>query len=218
MDSSLVTLAVVALMSILPFGLLMLTSFVKVIVVLSLLRSAIGAAEVPPTLVITGLSLVLTLFIMAPVGARVVAEVEPVLAELPASAGSRAALPVYAQALERAKEPVRTFLIANARQADRLAFAELARSLDKEQAGMGDTDLLVLAPAFVTTELREAFAIGFLVFIPFLIIDLLVASVLVSLGLHLTPPANIALPIKLLLFVLVDGWQLVARGLIAGYA
>jgi type III secretion protein R len=188
--------------------------------VLSILRSAIGSAQVPPGQVLTGLALILTLFVMAPTGERIYRAVEPVLG-VGAGAELLSGESVHALALagERAKEPLREFLIKHADRRDRALFHGLALKMRSpaERAAIADGDLLVVVPAFVTSELRRAFEIGFLLFIPFLVVDLVVANLLLALGMHMLAPATIALPFKLLLFVLADGWHLVIRGLIEGY-
>jgi len=216
----LVLLFAMGALSLVPFVLLMLTCFVRVAVVLSILRSAIGAAQIPPNQILTGLALVLTLFVMAPTAERVYRAVEPVLslgagADL-VSGDSVAAL---AAAGERAKEPLRDFLLKHADGRDRELFYRLAlrARTPAERAGITDRDLIVAAPAFVTSELRRAFEIGFLIFIPFLVVDLVIANLLVALGMQALSPAAVALPFKLLLFVLADGWHLVIRGLVESY-
>jgi len=216
----LVVLFAMAALSLVPFALLMTTCFVRIAVVLSILRSAIGSAQVPPGQVLTGLALILTLFVMAPTGERIYRAVEPVL-----GAGAGAELlsgeSVHALALagERAKEPLREFLIKHADRRDRALFHGLALKMraPAERAAISDSDLLVVVPSFVTSELRRAFEIGFLLFIPFLVVDLVIANLMLALGMHMLSPATIALPFKLLLFVLADGWHLVIRGLIEGY-
>jgi type III secretion protein R len=220
-DRPIAMVALLAALSLLPFLLVMMTSFVKIAVVLSILRNAIGSPQVPPTMVVTGLAFVLSLFVMAPVGADVYRAVEPTLdrgrGQPLTSAQSADAI---VDAAGRAREPVRDFLAKHAHARDRALFADLARRMraPEDRASVRDTDLMVLTPAFVTSELKEAFAIGFLLFIPFLIIDILVANVLLSLGMHMLSPTTISLPFKLLLFVLVDGWALLSRGLVLGYA
>lgn len=209
-----------AVLSLLPFLLVMSTSFVKIAVVLSIVKNAIGSPQVPPTPVVTGLALLLSLFVMAPVGQDIYAAVEPVLYQGPGKpVGAGESQGAMVLALTRAREPLRAFLAKHAHERDRAMFADLARRLRRpeEGASITDSDLLVLTPAFVTSELKEAFSIGFLLFIPFLIVDVVVANVLLSLGMHMLSPPTISLPFKLLLFVLVDGWALLARGLVLGY-
>lgn len=204
------TVALVLGLSLLPLLLAVLSSFAKIAIVLTIVRNALGAPGIPPTLVITALAALLTAFIMAPVASAVVEEVRPVIE---ADEGAE----TYIRALERAAGPIRRFLEAHARPEDRRAFAELARSLRPDDASVSERDLLVLAPAFVASELRAAFLIGIAVLIPFLIIDLVVANTLMVLGLTQLPIATIALPLKLSMFVLVDGWRLLLQGLVAGY-
>ncbi|HEX3696456.1 MAG TPA: type III secretion system export apparatus subunit SctR [Polyangia bacterium] len=216
----LVLIAAMAALSLIPFALLMLTCFVRVSVVLSILRSAIGAAQVPPTQVLTGLAILLTLFVMAPTGERIYRAVEPVL-NLGAGADLLSGQTVQAlvTAGDRAKEPLRDFLLKHGDRRDRTMFYDLALKMraPDERAGISEQDLMVVAPAFVVSELRRAFEIGFLLFVPFLIIDLVIANLLLALGMHMLSPPTVSLPFKLLLFVLADGWHLVVRGLIESY-
>jgi len=222
--------AVVALFALGPVLLVMLTSFVKLSVVLALFRNALGTPDVPSGLVVTGLALVLTLFVMAPViedvvdavaPAPVTQPVPPLDPEAPAPTLADRAWPEgkagWLDAATRASTPVRAFLLRHAHADDRATFQELAGKLRGGRQVASD-DLAVLAPAFVTSELAEAFAIGFLVLLPFLVIDLVVGMSLASLGLQATSPQVVALPLKLLLFVAVDGWRLLIEGLVLGYA
>lgn len=193
-----------------PVGLVVLTSFLKMAVVLSLTRSALGAPQIPPSSAVTGLALLLTLVVMAPV-----AEESWRLARAVPAGGVERTL----EAAAAAAEPLRGFLGRFARPDDRETFLELARRArpPASRAAVTGTDFAVLAPAFVVSELRRAFTMGFLVFLPFLVVDLLAANVLLALGLTQLSPTTVALPFKLLLFVAVDGWKLVARGLVLGY-
>jgi type III secretion protein R len=201
----------------------MVTCFVRISVVLSILRSAIGAPQVPPTPVLTGLALVLTLAVMAPTGERMLAAVGPALPALQTAARDGAAggpaLGALVGAAERAKEPLREFLLKHASPRDRATFHALALKMraPAQRADVTDADLPVVVPAFVTSELRRAFEIGFLLFIPFLVIDMVVANLLLALGMHMLSPTTVSLPFKLLLFVVADGWTLVVRGLMESY-
>jgi len=213
-------LLAMAALAFLPFVLLLMTSFVKIAVVLSILRSALGSAQIPPSQIITGLALILTLFVMAPTGERMFRAVEPDLgrgsgAEI-LSGQSLAALGVAA---DRAKEPVREFLLGHASARDRGVFHALALRLRTapERAGINERDFLVLVPAFVASELRRAFEIGFLIFVPFLVLELVIANLLLALGMNMLSPTAVSLPFKLLLFVLADGWQILLRGLVESY-
>jgi type III secretion protein R len=208
-----------ALVAIVPLVVLTLTSFVKISVVLSLVRNAIGAPDAPSGLVVTGLSLILTFFVMSPVALEMV-HAAGTPATAPASDSPwRTLVPADYQpqfdAAERGIGPLRTFLTKHSTEKDRTTFRELGVKLGHEVKG---DEIWVLAPAFVSTELREAFTIAILIFIPFLVIDLVTALGLASLGLVSTNPQTIALPLKLLLFVAVDGWRLLLDSLLRGYA
>ena len=218
----LILILIMAALSLVPFVLLMTTCFVKVAVVLSILRSAIGTPQVPPTQVVTGLALILTVYVMAPTGGRMYDELKPVVgvaAGTGAELASGETLAVLRQAGARAIEPLRDFLLKQTDRRDRATFHGLALKMRTpvERAAITDRDLLVIVPAFVTSELRRAFEIGFLVFIPFLVVDMVVSNLLLALGMHMLTPSTVSLPFKLLLFVLADGWHLVARGLVESY-
>jgi type III secretion protein R len=206
------TLGLVAL---LPFAFLTLTAFVKISTVLQIVRGAIGAQNIPSNAVILALSGALTVLAMAPVGSRIVQRAGPLFEK----AGTDTRASVLAT-FEAAREPMRGFLKANASDRERGRFYELARSArsDAERDQVERDDLPVVVPAFVVTELMEAFALGFAIFLPFLIIDLVVANVLLALGMQMMNPTHVSLPFKLLLFVAVDGWGLLAQALVTGYA
>jgi type III secretion protein R len=211
----------VAALSLLPFVVLLMTSFVRIAVVLSILRSAIGIPQVPPSQVITGLALLLTIYVMAPTGERMYRVVAPLAARSTPSGEllSAESLGTLAVAVDRAKEPLREFLLRHGAPRERALFFGLALKARRaeERAGVSDRDFLVIVPAFLVSELRRAFAIGFLLFVPFLVVDMVVANVLLALGMHMLSPTTVSLPFKLLLFVLADGWQLVIRGLVESY-
>jgi type III secretion protein R len=193
-----------------------LTAFLKVSTVLHIVRGAIGAQGIPSNTVIMALSAALTLIAMAPVGSRIADRAAPIL-ENPAALDSAG---LVRGLVDAAKEPMRSFLQANASPTERNRFYEVARAArpEPERNQVGQSDLLVLIPAFMTTELMEAFALGFVIFLPFLVIDLVIANVLLSLGMQMLNPTQVSLPFKLLLFVAVDGWGLLSRTLITGYA
>ena len=203
-------LVLVAALALVPAALVTLTSFLKIAVVLSIARSALGAPQVPPSTAITGLALVLTVLVMAPVAEESLA--------LARAAPPGRGIAGTAAAVDRAMGPLRAFLGRHARPDDRAAFLDVARRLRPGAPPPGETELAVLAPAFVVSELRRAFTIGFLVFVPFLVVDLVVSNVLLALGLTQLSPTSVALPFKLLLFVAVDGWKLLARALALSYA
>ncbi|MCP3162655.1 type III secretion system export apparatus subunit SctR [Myxococcus qinghaiensis] len=212
--SPLSMMGMLAMMSLLPFAVLMLTSFSKIAVVLSLARSAMGTQQAPPTLVLTGLAAVLTGHIMASVMERTYDAGQLAYQELEAGSGVK-----ILDAAARVAEPLRAFLVKHGSPEERARFVDLARELrpPEEMDAVKETDLFVIIPAFVLTELKEAFQIGFLVFLPFLVLDMVIANVLLALGMQTLSPSQVSLPFKILLFVAVDGWSLLARGLILGY-
>ena len=202
-------LQLVALLTVLALAssiLVMVTAFTRIVVVLSLLRSALGTQTAPPNAVIVGLSLFLTAFVMAPTlrdAYRL--GVEPLIAGRLQPA----------QAFEQGAGPFRVFMLRHVREKDLMLFMDLSR--EPRTGTAEEVGLHVLVPAFMISELRRAFEIGFLLFVPFLIIDLVVASILMSVGMMMLPPATIALPFKLIFFVLVDGWTLIAGSLVRSY-
>ena len=213
-------LIAVSAISILPFILLLMTSFVKIAVVLSILKSALGAPQIPPAQVITGLALILTLFVMAPTGERMFHAVESDLGQgANAELVSERSVEVLAISADKAKEPLRDFLLKHASARERSLFHAMALRMrtPAERPGITDRDFLVVVPAFLASELRRAFEIGFLLFIPFLVVDLVISNLLVALGMQMLSPTTVSLPFKLLLFVLADGWQLLLRGLVESY-
>jgi type III secretion protein R len=210
----------VSALSLLPFILLLMTSFVKIAVVLSILKSALGSAQIPPSSIITGLALILTIYVMAPTGERMLRAVEPELGRgVGAEVLSGQGIEALVAAGDKAKEPVRDFLLRHGSARDRGVFHALALRMrtGAERASISDRDFLVLVPAFLASELRRAFEIGFLIFIPFLVVDLVISNLLLALGMHMLSPTTVSLPFKLLLFVLADGWQLLLRGLVESY-
>lgn len=211
--SPVVLLVAMVAAGLVPFALVMLTSFVKMAVVLSIVRSALGAPQVPPNSVVTGLALVLSMVVMAPVASEAGRE----LGRLEQAVRSGSASGVL-ETIERAAVPVRRFLVRHAKPEHTAAFREI---LGKDRVVVTDDEEApgwdVIVPAFVISELHGAFRMGFVIFLPFLVLDMLVASVLLSLGMHMLSPATIALPFKLLLFVFADGWTLIGSGLLGSY-
>ncbi|MDQ1079538.1 flagellar type III secretion system pore protein FliP [Pseudoroseomonas cervicalis] len=198
--------ALIGLLSLAPSLLVMVTAFARISIVLSLLRSAIGAPGVPPNPVLIGLALFLTFFVMQPV-----LEASWTQGLQPMAAGQVEEI----AGLQAAAEPFRGFMLANARDSDIALFLDLANLPAVEDPSR--TPWRVLVPAFLVGELRRAFEIGFLIFLPFLVIDIVVASVLMGLGMMMLPPNTVSLPFKLIFFVLVDGWRLVAGSLVQGF-
>ena len=206
-------LVLLTVLSMAPSVLVLATSFTRIVIVLSMLRSAIGAPNIPPNQVIVGLALLLTFFIMAPIYKQV---------------DEQAIQPYAAQeidqktAFERAIKPLRDFMFKQTREKDLALFVEISQrgsSVPNVQrpATLEDIDTLVLLPAFVLSELRASFVMGFVIYIPFLVIDMVVSSVLLSMGMMMLPPALVSLPFKLLLFVMVDGWYLITRSLVLSF-
>ncbi len=190
-------------LSFIPAALICMTSFIRIVIVLSMLRHAVGLTETPPNMVIITLALFLTLFSMQPVLERVNAEaVQPYLS------GKAKVV----EAIAKGKDPIKEFMVRQTREEDLAVMIEAAGA--KRPTGMGDLSMLHLIPAFMLSELRAAFQIGFVIFLPFLLVDLIVASVLMALGMMMVPPSSISVPLKLLLFVLIDGWNIVARALL----
>jgi flagellar biosynthetic protein FliP len=201
---SLQMLAMLTALTLLPAAMLMMTAFTRIIIVLGILRQALGAGQTPPNQVLVGLALFMTFFVMAPVFERINIE-----ALQPYNAGKIDTV----TALERGVQPLKTFMLEQTREADIAAFVRISGGKGFETPA--DVPLSILVPAFITSELKTAFLIGFLLFIPFVIIDLVVASVLMSMGMMMLSPVLISLPFKLMLFVLVDGWVLI-MGSLAG--
>ena len=193
-------------LSLLPAALIMMTSFTRIIIVLAILRQALGTAQTPSSQILIGLSLFLTFFVMAPVFEQLNSDaLQPYLRE---EAN-------FQEAMIRAREPMRAFMLAQTRETDLALFAEIGDRQDIESPET--VPFSVLIPAFVTSELKTAFQIGFLMFLPFLVIDLVVASVLMSMGMMMLSPLIISFPFKIMLFVLVDGWALVVGTLAASF-
>ena len=203
---SIQTLLFLTALTFLPAILLMMTSFTRIVIVLSLLRQALGTIQSPPNQVIVGLSLFLTFFVMAPVFDKIYAEAYKPYMDNKIALGA---------ALEKGSAPLKTFMLRQTRQEDLALFAKLAKSPPLN--GPEDVTLTILVPAYVISELKTAFQIGFVVFIPFLIIDMVVASVLMSMGMMMLSPVMISLPFKLMLFVLVDGWNLLIGSLVQSF-
>ena len=206
-----------AALGLVPFALLMVTSFVKISVVLSIVRTARGTQQIPPTQVITGLSIILTVYIMAPVGQEMYRAAKPEMYK--GELITAESVDKLVDAADKAKGPLREFLLRKTGPKDRELFYALALKMRKpeDRVGITSNDFLIIIPAFVVSELKEAFQIGFLLFVPFIVIDMVVANILLALGMHMLSPTTISMPFKLLLFVMIDGWYLIAKGLVVGY-
>jgi type III secretion protein R len=215
-----VLMIIMAALAIAPFALIMLTSFVKISVVLAILRNALGTQQVPPNQVVTGVSLVLTIFIMSPVVEKMYSEAGQIGDT--EAIFSEASVRTVLEAAKRGREPLREFLKQHAHEKDRKMYYDLARKIAQRNGADPEAiqveDFRVVIPSFVTSQLTEAFTVGFLLFLPFLIIDMVVSNVLQAMGMFMLSPLTISLPFKLLLFVLVDGWVLLTKQLVLDYA
>jgi len=203
---SLQLLALMTTLTLLPSLLLMMTSFVRIIIVMSILRQALGTGQTPPNNVLVGISLFLTFFIMSPVLSDVYTNA--VMPYMQQTMG-------FEKALAAAEAPLREFMVKQTRESDIGLFMQMSRKADV--AGAEAVPFTTLVPAFITSELKSAFTIGFLIYIPFVVIDLIVASVLMSMGMMMLSPMMISMPLKLMLFVLVDGWSLIMGSLAASF-
>lgn len=208
-SSALVTVVVLALA---PFVAVMVTSFTKIVVVLSLLRNALGLQQVPPNVVLNGMAIVLTVYVMFPVGQQMGDKIGSI-------EGLGTSTQSLLSAVDAAKEPLREFLIKHSNPRERAFFLRTAqKSLAPERAAqLSERDFIVVLPAFTVSELSTAFQIGFLIFLPFLVVDLVVSNILMAMGMQMLTPTTVSLPFKLLLFVLVDGWVKLSHGLVLSY-
>ena len=199
-------LLLLTVLSLVPAIVVMMTSFTRIVIVFSFLRHGLGTQQSPPTQVVIGLSLFLTMFIMAPIGKQINDEaLQPYLqGNLPQK-----------EAYQKAAEPIREFMLKQTREKDLALFVNLAKMEKPESSS--DLPIHIIIPAFIISEFRIAFQIGFLLYIPLLVLDLVIASVLLSMGMMMLPPMMISLPFKLILFVLVDGWYLIVGSVVAGF-
>ncbi|MGA7712089.1 MAG: flagellar type III secretion system pore protein FliP [Rhizomicrobium sp.] len=205
-DRMMQIIALITILSVAPSILIMMTSFVRIVVVLSLLRTALGLQQSPPNSVIVSLALFLTLFVMTPTLKEAYAQgIQPLVANQITTE----------QAFDRASVPMKKFMLGHVREADLKLFMNMAGT--KKPVTPESMAITTIAPAFMLSELKRAFEIGFLIFVPFLIIDMAVASILMSMGMMMLPPVIISLPFKLIFFVLVDGWRLISGSLVESY-
>lgn len=206
-SSAVSLLLLITVLAIAPSFLMMMTCFTRVIIVLGFVRRALGTQTLPPNQVMVGLALFLSLFIMAPTIKRIEREAWTPMQKQEIT---------QEQALSAAKQAVKDFMLKHTRKSDLALFIHLAKEDRPKTAA--DVSFLTLVPAFMTSELKTAFQMGFVIFLPFLVIDLVISAILMSLGMMMLPPVTISLPFKILLFVLVDGWTLIVQGLAASYA
>lgn len=212
-------MGILAALSLAPFAVIMVTSFVKIAVVLALIRQALGTNQIPPTTVLTGMSMVLTLYVMHPVGLQMKRAADDEINQYADSILEARNVELASKAFAKAQVPLKAWLIKNTHQDNRTLFLRMAHRMrpNSDHADITDSDLSVLVPAFVISELVEAFQIGFIIFIPFLVLDMTVGNILMALGMQMLTPATVSLPFKLMLFILADGWRLLTRGLVLGY-
>ena len=212
-SSSFYLIVTLVLLSLAPFVAMMVTSYVKIVVVLSLIRNALGIQQIPPNIVMNGLAIILSVYIMHPVA-------QDTFEILQKSSIKKDDVQSMLKAANDAKEPLKKFLVKHASPRERVFFLKTAQKMwpPKRAAGLKDDDLMVLVPAFTVSELTSAFQIGFLIFLPFIVVDIIVSNVLLALGMMMVSPMTISLPLKLLLFVVADGWTRLIHGLVLSYA
>jgi type III secretion protein R len=210
-DPFYILLFIVAL-TLAPFAALMVTSFIKISIVLSLVRNALGVQQIPPNMVIHGLALILSIYVMAPVG-------QEMFDILSRAIEKKTNFTLMMESAVKAKEPLRKFLVKHSKNKERLFFVHSAKSIWQNESAekLQQDDLIVLIPAFTVSELTSAFKIGFLIYLPFLIIDLIISNILLAMGMMMVSPMMISLPFKLLLFVLIDGWTKLIHGLVLSF-
>jgi type III secretion protein R len=207
-------IAVVAI-GMIPFVAMVATSYAKIVVVLGLLRNALGVQQVPPNMVLNGIAILVTAYVMAPIGMTAVQNMQT----MPHRQGGSDTSAVVLDAFDAGKEPFRAFLKAHAHEREKRFFVHSAAAIwPKEMAAkLHEDDLIVLAPAFTLTEMTDAFKIGFLLYVAFVVVDVVIANVLMAMGLNQLQPTNVAIPFKLLLFVAMNGWSTLIHGLVMTY-
>jgi type III secretion protein R len=208
-------LAIIIGLALAPFAAVMMTSFTKIVIVLSLLRSALGLQQTPPNVVLNGLAIILSFYVMHPV----ILQVSESVAKTGGVQVEKIDANRMAQLVDLGKEPIRNFLIKHTTPRERQFFLRTARTslAEKQRDKVQEMDFIVVVPAFTVHELTAAFQIGFLIFLPFLIIDMVISNILMAMGMMMLSPTTISLPFKLLLFVLLDGWSKLIHGLVLTY-
>ena len=214
----LILMTAMGALALVPFVGMMVTSFVKIAVVLSITRTAIGTQQAPPTTVITGLAIILTIYVMQPVGLAIMNRVDKLI-DVQGDLMDTKNADLILKAVQLGKDPIKAFLRKHSDPKNMQMFYRVAYRMRDPQSRPDLTrdDFVILTPSFVVTELTKAFQIGFIIFVPFLVIDMVVSNILMALGMQMLSPTTISLPFKILLFVLVDGWYLITRGLVLGY-
>ncbi len=212
--------AILIFLALLPFLVMLLTSFIKIVITLTLLRSALGVQQTPPNQVINGIALILSIYVMYPTGLQMYNSAKPLVEQAETNklfSANTAALAV--NIIDTAKEPLRQFLIRNARKQDMQGFYKIAQKTFPEEVkgNLKETDLIVVVPSFITTQIRAAFEIGVLIYLPFFVIDLVTSNILLAMQMMMLSPLSISLPLKLLLVVMIDGWTILVQGLVLSF-
>lgn len=212
--------AILIFIALLPFFVMLLTSFLKMVITLALLRSALGVQQTPPNQVINGIALILSIYVMYPTGLEMYHRAKYILdKELPKQLFSANSAAVAVAVIDEAKEPLREFLIRNSNKKHLDGFYKIAEKTFPEEAAktLKTTDLVVVVPAFITTQIRAAFEIGVLIYLPFFVIDLVTSNILLAMQMMMLSPLSISLPLKLLLVVMIDGWTILVQGLVLSF-
>ncbi len=208
-------MGVLAGLSLLPFVIMLLTSFMKIVIVLALLRNALGVQQAPPNQVINGIALLMTVYVMFPTGVKMYDASKEVIAESPTEVFSGQSAEYIIKVVDKGKEPLRVFLQNNSLDKHINSFFQIAYRIFPEpyKDSLEKSDFLILIPSFITSQLKAAFEIGVLIYLPFFVIDLVVSNILLAMGMMMLSPLTIALPVKLLLLVMIDGWTILIQGL-----
>lgn len=212
--------ALLVFLALLPFLIMLLTSFIKMVITLALLRSALGVQQTPPNQVINGIALLLTMYVMYPTGLEMYNRAKGIIeGDLPKELFSANTAAVALNVIDAAKEPLREFLIRNTRKQHLQGFEKIAKKTFPKEAlpTLKETDFIVVVPAFITTQIRAAFEIGVLIYLPFFVIDLVTSNILLAMQMMMLSPLSISLPLKLLLVVMIDGWTILVQGLVLSF-
>ncbi|MCH9625123.1 MAG: hypothetical protein S4CHLAM123_02920 [Chlamydiales bacterium] len=207
-------------LALLPFLIMLLTSFLKIVITLALLRSALGVQQTPPNQMINGIALILTMYVMYPTGLQMYNEAEHIIkGKLPQELFSKNSAAIVLDVINVTKNPLRDFLIRNTRKQHLEGFEKIAKKTFPPEAAqtVKETDFIVVIPAFITTQIRAAFEIGVLIYLPFFVIDLVTANILLAMQMMMLSPLSISLPLKLLLVVMIDGWTILVQGLVLSF-
>lgn len=213
--------ALLIFLALLPFLIMLFTSFIKVVITLTLLRSAIGVQQTPPNQVINGIAIILTIYVMYPTGTEMYTQAKQILqgGDVPKQLFSANTATLAVKVIDAAKEPMRQFLIRNSRKNDIHGFYKIAYKTfpTDVKTKLTETDFIIVAPAFITSQIRAAFEIGVLIYLPFFVIDLVTSNILLAMQMMMLSPLSISLPLKLLLVVMIDGWTILVQGLILSF-